>query len=225
VYRGLLLDVYGTLVHEDDDVLAPICAHVAELAGVTPRVVGHEWWRLFSEANVAAHGEAFRLQRDLSQQTLAETMRHFEQGNAEDICRPQFEFWRRPPLFADSLPFLHQVGLPVCVVSNIDRDDLHAALDLHQLPVDAIITSEDARAYKPRHEPFELALSALGLPVDEVLHVGDSPSADVGGASALGMDTAWINRRGRQAPPGCEPTFTVRSLDALSAQLIGMRRS
>ncbi|UZN03836.1 HAD family hydrolase [Cellulomonas sp. S1-8] len=226
MYRGLLLDVYGTLVCEDDEVLAPICAHVAGLAGVERGVVAHEWWRRFGEANRAAHGDAFRLQRDLSHETLAETMRHFDvRDDAEALCRPQFAFWRRPPVFADSLPFLQQVGVPVCVVSNIDRADVRAALDLHHLPVDAVVTSEDARAYKPRPEPFELALSALGLQVDEVLHVGDSPSADVGGAQVLGMATAWINRKGRRAPAGCEPTFTAGSLHELSEQLrLGMRR-
>ncbi|MCC2322260.1 HAD family hydrolase [Cellulomonas xiejunii] len=220
MYRGLLLDVYGTLVHEDDEILGPICAHVAQLAGVEPRVVAKEWGRRFHEACRAAHGDAFRLQGDLNHETLAETMQHFDvRGDAEALCRPQFDFWRRPALFADSLPFLQQLGVPVCVVSNIDRADVLAALDLHHLPVDAVVTSEDARAYKPRPEPFELALDALGLRPDEVLHVGDSPSADVGGAGALGMDTAWLNRKGRQAPPGCEPTFTAGSFHALVVQL------
>lgn len=220
MYRGLLLDVYGTLVHEDDAVLAPICAYVAQLAGVEPGVVAHEWWRRFGEANRAAHGDAFRLQRELSHETLAETMQHFGvRGDAGELCRPQFDFWRRPAVFADSLPFLQHIGVPVCVVSNIDRADVQAALDLHQLPVDAVVTSEDARAYKPRPEPFELALHTLGLQADEVLHVGDSPSADVGGAGALGMDTAWLNRTGRQAPAGCEPTFMASSLHDLSVQL------
>lgn len=220
MYRGLLLDVYGTLVHEDDDSLQAICAHVGELAGVEPGAVAKEWGRRFQDACRAAHGDAFRLQRDLNRETLAETMRHFDvRGDAEDHCRPQFDFWRSPALFADSLPFLQQAGVPVCVVSNIDRADVQAALDLHRLPVDAVVTSEDARAYKPRPEPFELALHTLGLQADEVLHVGDSPSADIGGAGALGMDTAWINRKGRRTPGGCEPTFTAGSLHGLSVQL------
>ncbi len=56
------------------------------------------------------------------------------------------------------------------------------------------------------------------MQVDEVLHVGDSASAD-GGAGALGIDTAWINREGRQAPTGCKPAFTASSLHGLWSQL------
>ncbi|MDT0276809.1 HAD family hydrolase [Blastococcus goldschmidtiae] len=221
-YRALLLDVYGTLVHEDDDILRPICEQVAELGGVEAGAVAHEWWRLFREATVAAYGDAFRLQRDLSQDTLAETMRLFGvHGDAVALCREQVNFWRFPPIFEDTPPFLEEVRVPVCIVSNIDRHDLESAMAHHGMVVQAVVTSEDARAYKPRPEPFARALSALGLRPEDVLHVGDSPSADVGGAGALGIDTAWINRSGRRPPEGCRPTITVSSLRELLLRLRG----
>ena len=220
MYRALLLDVYGTLVHEDDAVLHPICEQVAGLAGVDAGAVAHEWWRLFREAGTAAHGAAFRRQRDLSRITLAETMRVFGvRGDAAAMCREQVEFWRRPPIFADTAPFLAEVDVPVCIVSNIDRDDLESALAHHGLVVQGVVTSEDARAYKPRPEPFVRALGILGLRPGDVLHVGDSPSADVAGAGALGIDTAWVNRSGRRRPEDCRPTVTVPSLRELLLRL------
>lgn len=48
-----------------------------------------------------------------------------------------------------------------------------------------VFTSEDARAYKPRKELFELALNETGLHVDGVIHIGDSISSDVKEAGAL----------------------------------------
>jgi hypothetical protein len=39
VYRGVLLDLYGTLVHDDEDLLPPICADVAKRAAVSPAAV------------------------------------------------------------------------------------------------------------------------------------------------------------------------------------------
>lgn len=216
MYRAISLDVYGTVVHEDDDVLTPICEQVAGLAGVDGSVVAELWWRLFCEANQLSHGEGFRRQGELNRDTLAATMLQFDVHlDAARLCEPQVAYWRQPPIYPDSLPFLHQVGLPVCLVSNIDRDDLEAAIDHHGLVVSAVVTSEDARAYKPRAEPFELALKTLGLPASEVLHVGDSLTADVAGAEALGLDTAWINRSGRRLPQGCAATFTATSLAEL----------
>jgi 2-haloalkanoic acid dehalogenase type II len=222
VYRAVLLDVYGTLVHEDDAVLGPICEHIAALAQVRTPVVAELWWRLFRQANEESHGETFRLQADLSRETLAATVRKLGvAADADQLCQAQFEFWRRPPIFSDSLPFLHRVGVPVCLVSNIDRDDLHAAMAHHDVEVAAVVTSQDARAYKPRPEPFELAVKALGMTTSHVLHVGDSLTADVAGAEALGIESAWINRSGRPLPAGPTPTHTANELTELLPMLQG----
>jgi 2-haloacid dehalogenase/putative hydrolase of the HAD superfamily len=92
----------------------------------------------------------------------------------------------------------------VCLVSDIDRADLVVALAHHGLAdrFTAIVTSEDARAYKPRPEPFTTALDALGLAPHEVAHVGDSLTRDVGGAASLGIPAIWVNRAGRPVAPG-----------------------
>lgn len=90
--------------------------------------------------------------------------------------------------------------VPICVVSNIDRADLDAALRCTKLPLPLTATSEDVRAYKPRPEPFLAGLSLLGLQAHEVLHIGDSLGSDIAGANALGIAAAWVNVRGRRAP-------------------------
>jgi putative hydrolase of the HAD superfamily len=48
---------------------------------------------------------------------------------------------------------------------------------------------------KPRAEIFEAVLAELDVAPQEALHVGDSLSADVGGAAPLGIRTVWITRR------------------------------
>jgi len=50
---------------------------------------------------------------------------------------------------------------------------LQAVLNHHGITVDIVVTSEDARAYKPRPEPFRLALQRLGLAATDVIHIGD----------------------------------------------------
>ena len=56
--------------------------------------------------------------------------------------------------------FCRTVELPVVVVSNIDRQDIQAAIDLHGLAFETVITSEDVRSYKPRPELFVAGLQA-----------------------------------------------------------------
>jgi HAD superfamily hydrolase (TIGR01509 family) len=60
---------------------------------------------------------------------------------------------------------------------------------------DAVLVSDAVGYRKPRPEIFRATLGALGVAPDEALHVGDSLSADVAGAAALGLRTAWITRR------------------------------
>lgn len=60
---------------------------------------------------------------------------------------------------------------------------------------DAVLVSDAVGFRKPRPEIFGATLGALGAAPEETLHVGDSLSADVAGAAALGMRTAWITRR------------------------------
>ena len=60
--KGLLLDFYGTVVEEDDDLVAAICRDVAASAvvPVTPTQVGAAWWQAFQAAMAALeyHGRA-----------------------------------------------------------------------------------------------------------------------------------------------------------------------
>ena len=88
--------------------------------------------------------------------------------------------------------------LPIYIVSNIDTIDVLKAIDFHQLSPTGIFTSEDAKAYKPRKEIFELALKSTGLHADEVIHIGDSLSSDVKGASSVGIKAIWLNRFGKK---------------------------
>jgi len=207
------LDVYGTLVRDDDAQVAEVAGQIAALAGTDPRAVAREWSRRVWRLAETAHGAGFRRLADLNVAALAETASRF--GVRVDAAGLWHQASRLPPLFADSIPFLAAAGVPVCLVSDADRDSLHAVLAHHRITVDAVVTSEDARAYKPRPEPFRMALRRLGVPAAGVVHVGDSPAADVAGAAALGLDTVFVSRDGRHPPPRPPATHTVTMLTAL----------
>ncbi len=60
---------------------------------------------------------------------------------------------------------------------------------------DPVVISDEVGIRKPRAEIFEAVLERLGVEPGDVIHVGDNLAADVAGAAALGMRTAWITRR------------------------------
>ena len=65
---------------------------------------------------------------------------------------------------------------------------------------------------KPHAAVFHAACARLGLPPDQVLHVGDDWALDIEGAWAAGQPAAWIHRHGPATPP---PGATARPWAAL----------
>ncbi len=83
---------------------------------------------------------------------------------------------------------------------------------------DAVIVSDAVGWRKPRAEIFHATLGALGTAPEETLHVGDSLAADVAGAAALGLRTAWLTRcvrdpeRARREHAGAAPDHVIGDL-------------
>ncbi|KAB1948940.1 HAD family hydrolase [Micromonospora sp. ALFpr18c] len=221
MYQAILLDLYGTLVHDDEGSVDDVCVQVADLIAVDPSAIAAEWSRRLEASAEMAYGADFRTLADLTLGSLAEAVANFGASvDVEPICRKHLQSWRHPPLYDDSRPFLDAVKVPVCLVSDVDQDDLTAVLRCHGVAVAAAVTSEEARAYKPRPEPFQLALARLGLGAGDVIHIGNSASSDVAGAAALGIDTAFLDRAGDGLPPGVTATYTAATLTALLPQVM-----
>jgi len=66
---------------------------------------------------------------------------------------------------------------------------------------------------KPNAEPFEYALGELAVSPDRAIHVGDSLHADVAGANAMGLDSAWLADDGH--PDRHQPTYELEALETL----------
>lgn len=79
-----------------------------------------------------------------------------------------------------------------------------------------LVISEVVGAPKPHPEIFRYALEKMGNPApDRVLMVGDNPDTDIFGGIQAGLDTCWINWKGKPAPPGIVPDHEVTSLRQL----------
>ena len=73
---------------------------------------------------------------------------------------------------------------------------------------------------KPDRSIFDAACERLGCAPAEVLHVGDDPHADVIGAHAAGLRSAWINRKGASwSHTGAAPHAVCTDLHELVAWL------
>ena len=202
--KAVFIDFYGTIVHEDGEVIWKVRQEIFD-TGETQEIseISTYWWNEFQTSFMSAYGSNFQTQRELEYQSLSKTIQHFHSSaDARQLSDLMFEHWVKPPVFEESERFFALCPVPVYIVSNIDRDDILKAISYHGLTPAGVFTSEDARSYKPRKELFELALKSTGFRAEQVVHIGDSLSSDVNGASAVGINAIWINRSGREVPVG-----------------------
>ncbi len=209
--KALFVDFYGTIVHEDGEVIKQISQEIYDTGKVNDKSeISSYWWSEFQNAYLSAYGDNFVTQRELEYKSLEKTIQHFNSSaDAQILSNLMFDHWIKPPIFEESKQFFELCPISIYVVSNIDRDDVLQAIKYHDLKPADVFTSEDAKAYKPRKELFEFALNRVGLSPEEVLHIGDSLSSDIKGASSIGINVIWVNRNNRETP---ENVMAVKNL-------------
>ena len=216
--KAFFLDFYGTVVHEDGEVVKKISQLIYETGKAeSPSEVDSFWWKDFQNLFNNSYGNTFETQRALEKKSIKQTLEKFASNeNIDKLSNYMFEHWVKPPIFEESKKFFEISPLPIYIVSNIDANDVLRAIEFHQLSPSGIFTSEDAKAYKPRKELFELALNTTGLHADAVIHIGDSLSSDVKGASSVGIKAIWLNRFNKENSCGVDSiTKLLEALDKL----------
>lgn len=202
--KAIIIDFYGTLVHEDDAIIKQVRKIISD-TGVVKNYsdIGAYWWNDFQTMVNNAHGDSFVTQRELEYRSLQKTIDHFRStADTAELSEMMFRHWTAPPAFPEAKQFFEKCPVPNYIVSNIDTSDINEAIAFHGFKPDGVFTSEDARSYKPRSELFEYALSKTGFSPDEIVHIGDSLSSDVKGAGNAGIKAIWINRGGKTVPDG-----------------------
>jgi 2-haloalkanoic acid dehalogenase type II len=118
------------------------------------------------------------------------------------------------PAFADStaaLAYLEQ-SYALVILSNVDRRSFAASNRRLGVAFDAVFTAEDIGSYKPDLRNFRYLIDALGRRghgKGVILHVAQSLYHDHAPANALGLRSAWIDRRRGATGSGATPPPTA----------------
>ena len=141
-------------------------------------------------------------------------------ARAEELLRgmEKLEPWPEAPTVLRRLSESMRIG----VVTNCSDEVGQRSAACVGVPFDTVVTAEAAGAYKPRPEPYRLALERLGVESSRALFVAGSP-ADIGGARSVGMDVWWHNRRRLPLGRHERPLAEIDSLAALVALAAGQR--
>ena len=85
---------------------------------------------------------------------------------------------------------------------------------------DALTFSDEVRISKPGKGIFLQTCVALGVPLEQVVHVGDSLRNDAFGARQVGMKAVWIETQADEAVQSdVVPDATVKSLGDVTAAI------
>ncbi len=135
------------------------------------------------------------------------------------------------PAFADAPPALAYLKrhFTLVTLTNCDRESYKGSNARLGIEWDAIYCAQDIGSYKPDHRNFDYLLDHLradfGFGESDILHTAQSLFHDHVPATALGIASAWIDRRkdrdgfGATAPPtgGYRIDFHFASMAALAA--------
>ena len=193
-YRVLTFDCYGTLIDWESGILRavrPVLAkHDVEAsdekiletyAAAEAKYEDGEYMPYAFVLRLVMTEMSFRLGFDASHEEL-------------DRISQSIKNWKPFPDTIDSLKRL-KTKYKLAILSNIDDDLFAQSAQLLGIDFDWVNTAQQARAYKPSHKIFEYALAKIGLPREQILHIGQSIYHDVVPARALGLSSVWVNRQ------------------------------
>ncbi len=204
----LTFDTYGTLIDWERgilDALQPI------LAAHDPDASDDELLERYASHEAEAERGIYRTYREVLAWSVRAVCADLGVDPADQAVAEFAASVGAWPAFPDTAAALRRLAgrYRLAVITNCD-DDLFAQsnrrLGVH---FDWVVTAQQARRYKPRPEVFEFALARIGVPRERILHVAQSLYHDHVPAHALGIGTAWINRRHGRPGFGATPPATA----------------
>jgi 2-haloacid dehalogenase len=223
--HAVLFDAYGTLFRLDT--IEQACAAV--LARSQSSVPASEFallWRA-KQLEYSVHrslmGEAhYRNFREITAEALDYTLARFNLDISPSARDTLLRAWMTPTADPAARTVLSALnGVPCAILSNgepLMLEEATRAAGLWNM-LDAILSADRVRSYKPHPRVYALGTSHVGLPAHEIAFVSAN-GWDIAGAGAFGYRTCWINRADlpaeRHGPP---PTWTVPDLAGVPAIL------
>ena len=223
-FRVLTFDCYGTLIDWESGILAAL-RPMLRAHGVARD--GEEILELYARLESEAETGEYRTYRDVLRRVVDGVGHGWgfaptpaERRSLEDAL-PE---WEPFPDTVDALQRLHR-RYQLAIVSNTDDDLFAATAERLGIRFDAVVTAQQARAYKPALAIFQRALERIQQPASRILHIAQSLHHDIPPARRLGIATVHIDRRrgraggGATLPAAAAPDLVVPDLRTLAAAM------
>jgi 2-haloacid dehalogenase len=193
--KGLVFDAFGTLydVHSVGAETEELCPGKGDLITQIWRLKQLEYTWLQTSL------QGFRDFGFITEASLSFALRAAGIEHTDDITRPLLDKYLDLDPYPEAKEALAALqrrgGLTLAILSNGSTAMLTALVKNSGLDafLDATISVDDARKFKPHPECYALVEERLGLAKDEVMFVS-SNGFDVVGAKHFGFKVVWIRR-------------------------------
>ena len=196
-FEWLSFDCYGTLVDWETGISTAV-DETLRLHGI--RKSKSEILALFADAEPKVQGSGEYLEYRVVLRRVMEFIGaalDFRGTESDmDCLADTLSDWPVFPEVVDALGAF-KTRYKLAVISNVDDDLFARTEEALGVDFDAVVTSEQARSYKPDLRNFNLAASRMGVEKEKWLHVAESLYHDIGPANRLGIASVWVNRGDR----------------------------
>jgi 2-haloacid dehalogenase len=229
-FEVLTFDCYGTLINWEEGLLPCLhrilAEHGKDIDLDKNKATGDATiLQLYGDFEARAEQGEYRRYREILQLVVRRFGEEFGFAPTEKEVRALSDSLPKWKPWSDTVSALRELQkrFRLAIISNIDDDLFAATRPQLEVKFDHVITAQQAQAYKPSLQIFELALSRIGVPAHRVLHVAQSVYHDVVPAKSLGLATVWVNRPSARTGVGAvkavegKPDLQVSSLAELAA--------
>lgn len=192
--KGISFDIYGTLIQWVEGTISWYQRYFDKykITNVSAAEIRSAWEKVMFE--YIRNYRPFRQVKADTFKTVAEYYNFPYSGEDAIAFAEEMAEYDAYPDTLQALKIMKDLGIKTCAVSNVDTDIIEATFKHSGIVMDAIVTAEDVKCYKPHYEPFLKSQEVLGLTAKEMHHAAFGFKYDAVPGNALGYTTVWIRR-------------------------------
>ena len=207
----ITFDCYGTLIDWEGGIAGAFLEEAQKNGGSLRR---EDVLRAYEHHEPIVEQERYRAYRDVLALTALRVAHDLGWSLDDGTFLPEsLPRWTPFPDTNRALERLRAAGYRLGILSNVDDDLLVETRKHFTVDFDLIITAQQVGSYKPAPGHFLAARERIGSA--PWLHAAQSNFHDVVPVNAMGIPTAWVNRRNDKPLPGGTPTHEVRDMAGL----------
>lgn len=209
--KAVFLDYTGTITQEGGQDAEEMIRRLYLNSDIeSPQAMLQYWWKLVKKFEAESYKETYLTGDEIALAVLEVCRQELNlKDNLEEIHKLCQRFWIYAPAFDDVEPFFKKCPYPIYVLTNNAVEYVEEGMRHKMLHPAGIISGDMVRAYKPHEELFEKALEISGCKPNEVIHIGDSVSADVLGAAKVGITPILLDRTKKKECKDCIVVHTL----------------